>query len=262
MRAVILAAGRGSRLGPYTSDRPKCLVEVGGRSLLERQVGALRAAGAERIVVVTGWCHQAFTGPAARLGFSLLVNPRWAETTMVETLAVAEDWLTEGPTLVSYGDIVYSAATAADLAATEAPLAVSYDRNWRALWERRFADPLADAETFAVDPAGLVLEIGGRPEHLDQVQGQYLGLLRFTPEGWSHAARLRGQDPPVAHLTDLLGRIVRDGRLPVTGVPTDQPWFEFDHPSDLLLGREVLAALDAPAASPPLNGVLVNGVLA
>ena len=183
MRAVVLAAGRGSRLAPHTEDRPKCLLEIGGRTLLERQTAALRRAGATEVGAVTGWCASAFTG----LRLPCWHNPRWERTTMVETLAHAEQWLTSGTTLVSYGDIVYSAADASALAAVDAPLAVAYDPRWRALWERRFADPLADAETFVLDRAGHLADIGGRPKRLADVQGQYMGLhprrMAGSPQG-------------------------------------------------------------------------------
>ncbi|WP_412738328.1 NTP transferase domain-containing protein [Krasilnikovia sp. MM14-A1259] len=238
---MVLAAGRGSRLGDATRDRPKCLLRVAGRSLLDRQVAALRAAGARDVGVVTGWQADAFAGT----GLARWHNPHWARTTMVDTLAQADAWLRSGTTLVSYGDIVYSAATARRLAACGADLAVAYDPNWLPLWRRRFADPLDDAESFAVDADGRLTDIGGRPTSPDQVQGQYMGLLRFTPAGWREACRARDDGPPPEHLTDLLARIVRAGRTEVAAVAAGEPWFEFDHPSDLRLGQEVVAALDA-----------------
>ncbi|MEV0266919.1 phosphocholine cytidylyltransferase family protein [Streptomyces sp. NPDC050617] len=241
MKAVILAAGRGSRLAPFTDDRPKCLIEVDGRTLLDRQVTALRRAGARSVGVITGWRAEGF----AHLPLTRWHNPRWADTTMVDTLVRAEAWLTCDTTLVSYGDIVYAAADASALAALDAPIAVAYDPRWRTLWERRFTDPLADAETFAVDSGGRLTEIGGRPSRLEDVTGQYVGLLRFTPEGWREVRRVLATEPAAAHMTDLLARVVRAGRLPVATVPLRHPWFEFDHVYDLALGRPVVAALDA-----------------
>ncbi|MFJ9742823.1 NTP transferase domain-containing protein [Streptomyces sp. NPDC101166] len=241
MKAVVLAAGRGSRLAPFTDDRPKCLIEVGGRTLLDRQVTALRGAGARSVGVITGWRPEGF----ARLPLTRWHNSRWASTTMVDTLVRAEAWLTSDTTLVSYGDIVYASADAAALAALDAPIAVAYDPRWRTLWERRFTDPLADAETFALDATGRLAEIGGRPSRLEDVTGQYVGLLRFTPQGWREVRRVLAAGPAVAHMTDLLARVVRAGRLPVSAVPLSHPWFEFDHVCDLALGRPVVAALDA-----------------
>jgi choline kinase len=242
MKALVLAAGRGSRLGPFTADRPKCLVEIGGKSLLERQVAALRAAGAREVGVVIGWCAKAFQAK----GLPTFENPRWADTTMVESLSAAEEWLLEGPVLVSYGDIVYGAATARRLAKVDAPLAISYDPGWEVLWRSRFDQPLDDAETFVRDGAGHLMDIGGRPATAAEVQGQYLGLLRFTPVAWSTVRELRSANAEVRMLdmTGLLRHLVRSDLLQISTVPTAGPWCEFDHPMDIDVGADIIRELD------------------
>ena len=69
MKAIILAAGEGIRLRPYTLDRPKCLVELVGKSLLEHQLAALRAAGITDITMVTGYrANQIEATPVLRYG--------------------------------------------------------------------------------------------------------------------------------------------------------------------------------------------------
>jgi L-glutamine-phosphate cytidylyltransferase len=242
MRAVILAAGRGSRMGEYTVDRPKCLVELRGRSLLDRQVAALRAAGADEVAVVAGWRAELFDG----LGHTVFVNDRWDRTTMVESLATAGSWLRAGPVLVSYGDIVYSAATARTLAAAGQSLAIAYDPGWRTLWERRFDVPLEDAETFRLDERGLLTEIGGRPFSAEEVQGQYLGLLKFTPPAWSLVERVLRTESTVDGLdmTALLAYLLREHPLEIGAAAVSGPWCEFDHPADVEVGHAVLDELD------------------
>ena len=262
MRAVVLAAGRGRRMGHHTADRPKCLVELGGRTLLERQVVALRAAGAAEVAVVAGWRADLFDDS----GLTVFVNDRWATTTMVESLATAHSWLSDGPVLVSYGDIVYSAATVRALAAARQDLAIAYDPGWRPLWERRFARPLDDAETFrlhgaglpgtglpgtGLGGAGLLAEIGGRPTSADEVQGQYVGLLRFTPAGWAVVSDVLLTEPAVRglDLTGLLRFLLRERGLPIGATPVSGPWCEFDHPADLAIGLEILDELDGVEAA-------------
>lgn len=241
MRAVILAAGRGSRMGGLTEDRPKCLLRVGGRSLLDRQLRALRQAGVREIGIVTGWRHEAFAGSDV----TLFHNPCWADSTMVESLAAAGTWLTKDVVLVAYGDIVFSPAAVRRLSAA-AGLAIAYDPGWEELWRRRFAHPLHDAETFVLDGAGHLLDIGGAPAGLTEVQGQYMGLLRFTPAAWSLVRQVRARDPRIARrdMTGLLRHLVREGLMAVTAVAAPEPWCEFDQPSDLDVGRDVLELLD------------------
>ena len=88
-----------------------------------------------------------------------------------------------GPVIVSYADIFYRSELVRGLAAASGELVITYDRAWRSLWTRRFADPLADAETFRVDDAGRLLEIGGKTTRIEEIEGQYMGLLKFTPGG-------------------------------------------------------------------------------
>lgn len=243
MKAVILAAGRGSRMGVPTDDRPKCLMRIGRRTLLDRQMHALRRAGVERIGIVTGWRSEAFAGIQA----TFFHNPCWAETTMVGSLAAAEDWLAAEPVVVSYGDIVYTPETVRALATAPGALALAYDPDWYALWSLRFSDPLADAETFLRGPSGELLTIGQRPTDLSQVQGQYVGLLKVTPAAWAVLRRVRETDRDARRLdmTGMLRYLIVRHLLPVATVPVSGPWYEFDHPSDVRVGRAVLEELDA-----------------
>ncbi len=103
LKAVILAAGEGTRLRPYTLDRPKCLVEVDGKSLLDRQLAVLAMEAVNPVIVIGGYRAEMLKRP----GIELRTNPRYAETNMVWTLFCAEDDL-EGDVLLCYGDIVYS----------------------------------------------------------------------------------------------------------------------------------------------------------
>lgn len=232
MKAVILAAGRGSRMKGLTDDRPKCLVELNRRPLLDRQVAALRGAGCDAVAVVVGYRGDLLEGR----GLSIFTNPRWAETNMVVSLTCAAPWLEAGPCLVSYGDIFYTAETARRLVETEADIAISYDPDWLALWSARFADPLSDAETFRLHPDGTVADIGRRPSGLHEVQGQYMGLLRFTPAGWTRfTAHLEMVGPEAAaklDMTSMLRALIAGGAT-VRAVPVDGSWGEVDSASDL-----------------------------
>jgi choline kinase len=224
----------------FTDDRPKCLIEIDGRTLLDRQVAALRSGGVGEIGVVAGWRADAF----ACAGLPMFTNPDWATTTMAESLAAADEWLRAGPVIAAYGDIVYTGDTVRALVDCQADLAIAYDPNWYDLWRKRFTDPLDDAETFARTASGELREIGGRPATVADVHGQYIGLLRFTPRSWRTIVAAR-RDPEIRRLdmTGLLARLVRTIRIAT--VPVQGPWCEFDHPADLAVGRDILHALDS-----------------
>jgi choline kinase len=253
MRAVILAAGRGRRMGHLGGDRPKCLVELEGKPLIERQIAALRRGGVDEIGVVRGYRAEMIDFP----GLSYFANERWAETNMVMSLATAAPWLRSGPVIVSYGDIFYRSELVRGLASAPGQLVISYDRAWRRLWSRRFANPLADAETFRIDAAGQLLEIGGKTTRIEDIEGQYMGLFKFTPPAWSAVEALLGAlDAPIRNhldVTGLLRRLLAANVLPISTFPTDGQWGEIDNPDDVALYQDMVREGDL-LLEDPLSG--------
>lgn len=234
-RAILLAAGRGSRLGELTADRPKCMVSLGGEPLLGHQLRVLRSAGMTESLVIGG-----YRGEALPRGDGLEVrhNARWGESNMVRTLLCAEDWLTSGPCLVAYTDILYGPTVVRRVVACPEPLAIAYDRAWLEQWRQRFDDPLSDAETFRADATGAIVDIGRKPRSLDEVQGQYMGLLGLTPSGWGSVhsfleTRTEGEIDRL-DMTTLLGALLQRG-VRLQAIENEGPWGEVDSPSDLAL---------------------------
>jgi choline kinase len=233
MKAIILAAGRGSRMKSMTDDRPKCLVELHGKPLLAWQLAALREAGIAEIAIVTGYKREMLNSH----GLVEFHNPRWAETNMVSSLACAQEWLQASPCIVSYSDIFYEPSAVKALMASQASLAVTYDSHWLKLWEKRFGDPLLDAETFRLNSDGTLAEIGNKPQSTGEVQGQYMGLLRFAPEGWREVVRIRDSlttaECDRMHMTGTLQKVIDAGRVPIQAIPYELGWGEIDSAEDL-----------------------------
>jgi choline kinase len=218
-----------------TDECPKCLVELRGKSLLDWQLKALGEAGITEIAIVTGYKHELLMGR----GLVEFHNPRWAETNMVSSLACAAEWLLAEPCVISYSDIFYDASAVTALANCSAMLAVTYDANWRTLWEKRFGDPLLDAETFRLKADGSLAEIGNKPRTVEEVEGQYMGLLRFTPEGWKEVEHIRSSLPAEQcdrmHMTGTLQKVIEAGRMPVVAVPYCGEWGEVDSAEDIAI---------------------------
>ncbi len=122
MQAVILSAGIGSRLLPLTREIPKCLVEVGGRSILDHQLEALHVAGIERAVIVGGYRYRQIGAHLARaaplLPVRLVFNPFWSVASSIGSVWMARDLLAD-PFCLMNGDTVFAADLLA--AAVQAP---------------------------------------------------------------------------------------------------------------------------------------------
>lgn len=239
MRAVILAAGRGSRLGPLSEDRPKCMVELGEKPLIRRQIAALRGGGVSTIGIVRGYLGNMIDIEDV----TYFENPRWAETNMVMSLVAAASWLGSDSVVISYADIFYGRDVVRDLAAACGDLVVSYDRSWRSLWTRRFVDPLSDAETFRTDARGNLIDIGRRTTQIDDIEGQYMGLLKFTPQAWRAVeAVLAGVDAKTRDAMDMttLLRALLNSGFPIDTLGIAGQWGEIDSLGDLELYEKMI----------------------
>ena len=177
-KVILLVAGEGKRLRPYTLDRPKCMVEIDGISLIDRQLAVLKSEGLNDIVMIGGYKADMLK----REGIKLKVSQRYYETNMVWTLFSAEEEL-EGDVIVSYGDIVYSREILQALLKSGADIAVTIDKEWESYWRARNEDPLDDAETLKLRKDGTISEIGQIPKSLDEIEGQYMGLMKFSAKG-------------------------------------------------------------------------------
>lgn len=250
MRLIILAAGQGTRLRPLTDDRPKCLVELCGRPLLEWQLAAAREAGIDEIVVIGGYKFDQLKKYDVRL----IENPQFATTNMVRTLMCARDVMSGG-FIMSYGDIVYRPSVLKRLLSDPHPIAVAVDRQWKAYWERRLEDPLSDAETLKIDAGGNLRELGQKPRDYADIEAQYIGLVAFRPDGVRQLTQTfdrviaedgAGGNPfggkrnlDSLYMTDLLQGMIESG-VSMHAFQIDGGWVEVDSVSDLVLAEKLL----------------------
>lgn len=242
---VILGAGQGTRLRPLTDEKPKCLVELAGRPLLDWALRAGREAGFEKLVVVRGYKGEAIEAP----GVVLVDNPAYDSTNMVASLWCAEAEFGDG-IVVSYGDIAYEVGHLEAIRDAGDGVAVLVDREWRSYWEARFEDVLGDAESLVIDGDRRIRSIGQKATDIDAIEAQYIGLLSFSGPGLAAArdlyervrtggevpARLRGRRAEDMYMTDLLQGLVDEG-VAVRAVEIGGGWVEVDSPSDLALAE-------------------------
>lgn len=180
MSTIILAAGMGKRLRPHTNDTPKCMVPLFGVPLLLTQISTLKSVGREKITLVGGYLVDQLPIEAVDC---IAVNKDFGVTNMVHTLFCAEHSMTNDEDLViGYGDIVYERSVIEALLACDGEISLTVDKGWRDLWSLRMEDPLTDAETLKMSADGLVTELGKKPDSYDEIQGQYMGLLKVRAD--------------------------------------------------------------------------------
>ena len=240
-KAIILAAGIGSRLRPYTDDRPKGMVEVNGKPILEYQFEALKQAGVNEIIVVCGYLKDKISSVCVRL--KKVENKRWATTNMVVSLYCAKEWLTDD-VIISYADIIYQQAVLEKLLRLNSDIIVSADNEFLRYWKLRLPDPLDDVESFAVNDNGCISSIGQKVKSLNQIEAQYIGLMRFKGAGLDalndHLDRLNSTNGfDKMYMTDLLMAMIKSG-VCLTPSYHKNDWLEIDCVDDHTLAEKIL----------------------
>ena len=242
MKAIILAAGEGKRLRPLTNNTPKCLVNLFGKSLLQWQIETFRSCQIDDISVVTGYRSELIN----LAGLKIFQNKKFETTNMVESLFCASQELNE-QTIVSYGDIIFEKKVLDKLIQSKADFSVMVDKNWKRYWEIRFDNPLNDAESLKIDTDDNITSIGKKTQKIDEIEGQYIGLMKFQNTGLEKIKKfyekIKSQstnnsnplNPLISFqqsfMTDFLQGLINDG-CKLKAVEIENGWLELDTIND------------------------------
>lgn len=232
---IYLAAGRGSRLGDLTADIPKAFVEVGSRPLADRSFEYLRAAGFDRIVVVTGHAAEAFGGHDVETVF----NERWESENNITSLWQVREIVTGGCVIVNC-DLLFEPELARRLAQTVGS-AILVD------------DELAvDEESMKATEREGGLDRLHKALPLDTAVGEYIGLTRIDPADGPRLAEILEEfiaaGNTQVYYEDAIEALAREQTVRLERIGGTR-WVEIDDHDDLARAREVIApAIDAEAA--------------
>lgn len=178
MRAIIIGAGRGSRLMPTTAKAPKCFAEIQGKRILDWTVDALRGGGCTEICFIGGYRMEAVRRDYP--GFVFRENGEWASNNILVSLMQAEDLMDE-PFIAAYSDILFTQDVVRGLVQAEAALALGVDIEWREHYGPRSQHPPQDAEK--VITRNEVVERIDRAIPYQAATGEFIGVAKFGREG-------------------------------------------------------------------------------
>jgi choline kinase len=178
MRAIIIGAGRGSRLMPTTENAPKCFAEIQGKRILDWTVEALRNGGCTDICFIGGYRIEAVKRDYPE--FIFRENRDWADNNILVSLMCAEDLMDE-PFVASYSDILFTADVVRKLVQLTAELALGVDTEWREHYRPRTQHPPHDAEKVIV--RGGAVERVYRTIPYDAATGEFIGVAKFGKTG-------------------------------------------------------------------------------
>ena len=232
MKAIILSAGQGSRLGHMTDNRPKCLIEFGGRSLLDRQLDTLVANGVDEAIVVTGFHDELVNAAIDRRGqgprVRTVFNPFFKVADNLGSLFLVRDEL-DGDCLVWNGDTLVSNALMSRVVGNKSQdgICVTIDRK-----------PAYDEDDMKVirdEDSGRLRAIGKRIE--EGVNAESIGLLAFRGDGGPRfreaidKAMRTGEGTTIWYLR-VIHHLAQNGDVWTLDISGEE-WGEVDFPEDV-----------------------------
>lgn len=242
MKAIIIAAGLGSRLEHHTEDRPKCMVEVAGRSILDHQLHAFRENNIHDIHIIRGYLAEKLVVPGA----TYYENKDFRSNNILFSLFHAAEAM-DGPFVTTYSDIVYTPEVVHAAINSPHDINLIVDRQWHTAYEGRTDHPPSEAELVEVQPDTTNVLAVGKQVGTENALGEFIGLACFTHKGgqqlrevFDDVRKKLGDDDPFhaaklfrkAYLTDLFLELIARG-IPVGCTPIDGNWREIDTVEDL-----------------------------
>lgn len=241
MKAIILAAGQGTRLKKYTENLPKGMLMFQGKTIIERQIEIYRKCGINNIIIVSGYASEKISYEDV----TYYKNDDYENTNMVESFLCARKEFDED-VILSYSDILFDEAMLRQMMSAKCDFVCAVDTKWQDYWRARYGKVNFDTESLSMDEDSNIIELGKENPNLEDIDARYVGLLKFSKFGLDVIQKIMDrdyteyQDKPwkqsgktirKAYMTDLLQAVIEDGKK-VKGERFENGWIEFDTNDD------------------------------
>lgn len=178
MKAIIIAAGPGSRLNPLTNDKPKCMLELNGKALLQHQIDAFKGAGIDRIVLIKGYKKEMINYP----DLVYYINDNYQNNNILHSLFYAEEEMND-EFIAAYSDIFYTKDIVKRLLDNKEDISIVVDIDWTGYYEGRTDHPIEEAENVIFDANNNVVKIGKILPDKEAVHGEFIGMMKCSKKG-------------------------------------------------------------------------------
>ena len=239
-KALIIAAGLGSRLKKHTENLPKCMLDFGGKTLLQRQLDVYKKNSITDISVIRGYKKEKIKYK----GLKYFENTDYKNNNILNSIFYAEDFI-NGNIIISYSDILFDSTVVNRLLKSNHDISVVVDIDWRGYYVGRKDHPISEAENVIFNSNNEVEKIGKINTGNQEVHGEFIGMIKLTDRGAhifkEHFHRLkkiywnkpfqRAKIFQKAYLTDFIQELVDIG-IKVHCVIIESGWKEIDTVED------------------------------
>ena len=239
-KALIIAAGLGSRLKKHTKNLPKCMLDFGGKTLLQRQLEAYKKCHIDDISLVRGYRKEKINYK----GIKYFENDDYKNNNILNSIFYAEEVI-NGNIIISYSDILFNSSVVQRALDTNHDISVVVDIDWRGYYVGRKDHPISEAENVIFNSNNEVEKIGKINTGNEEVHGEFIGMIKLSNRGTEifkqHFNRLkkiywnkpfqRAKIFQKAYLTDFIQELVDIG-IKVHCVIIESGWKEIDTVED------------------------------
>ena len=239
-KALIIAAGLGSRLKKHTENLPKCMLDFGGKTLLQRQLDAYKKCGVKDISLIRGYKKEKINYK----GIKYFENTDYKNNNILNSIFYAEKVI-NGNIIISYSDILFDSSVVERTLNSDHDISVVVDIDWRGYYVGRKDHPISEAENVIFNSNNEVEKIGKINTGNEEVHGEFIGMIKLSNRGTEifkeHFHRLkkiywnkpfqRAKIFQKAYLTDFIQELVDIG-IKVHCVIIESGWKEIDTVED------------------------------
>ena len=248
MKAIILAAGDGSRMGELTQNIPKPLVILNGKSIIERQISVLEKIGVTKIYIITGPHNEKFN-----LKNVVYVNDLdHKKHDILGSLITARNYINE-EIIITYSDQIFDEKIMESIHNFKGDIGVAVDLDWEKNYENRDQHPKSEAENVLFDNDGKIIELRKNIQKPTSVIGESLGLMKLSKKGSkifldkyseleiSHTGKFHNS-PSLEHgiISDMFQELIDSG-INVQPILISGKWCEIDTPQDLEKAKKIFS---------------------
>ena len=239
-KALIIAAGLGSRLKKHTENLPKCMLDFGGKTLLQRQLDSYKKNGIKDISLIRGYKKEKINYK----GIKYFENTDYKNNNILNSIFYAEKVI-NGNIIISYSDILFDTSVVERTLNSNHDISVVVDIDWRGYYVGRKDHPISEAENVIFNSNNEVEKIGKINTGKEEVHGEFIGMIKLSNRGTElfkeHFHRLkkiywnkpfqRAKIFQKAYLTDFIQELVDIG-IKVHCVIIESGWKEIDTVED------------------------------
>ena len=247
MKAIVLAAGEGSRMGKLTQNTPKPLVKINGKTIIERQLSILKQNEILDVVIITGPHNKKFDFEKVRY----IHDENFREHDQLGSLMSAKKEI-DGDVIILFGDIIFEDTILSKILGSKSDISIAVDMDWERSYSTRTDNSFGEADKVRFEQGDVSRIFKNMTEEDKKFEiGEFIGLMKISKNGSKqlvdcyekiqsvHKGKFHdAQSIEKAKLIDHLQELI-ENKIKIDGISITGKWCEIDTEQDLEIAKKI-----------------------